>query len=129
MKYLANVEDKKPDLDERSLRHIVNNRASEILRDTYYLIDPQNSPAKNLTMGYTVIYPTGKTTGHAHDDMEEVYYILTGKGKMVIGEDEFPIQTGDAFYVPFGAFHVTYNIGNQPLAMVWVTGQDKSVTE
>ena len=44
MKYLANVEDKKPDLDERSLRHVVNNRASEILRDTYYLIDPQNSP-------------------------------------------------------------------------------------
>ena len=129
MKYLANVEDKKPDLDERSLRHIVNNRASEILRDTYYLIDPQNSPSKNLTMGYTVVYPTGKTTGHAHDDMEEVYYILTGKGKMVIGEDEFPVNAGDAFYVPFGAFHVTYNTGNQPLAMVWVTGQDKSADE
>lgn len=129
MKYLANVEDKKPDLDERSLRHVVNNRASEILRDTYYLIDPQNSPSKNLTMGYTVIYPTGKTTGHAHDDMEEAYYILTGKGKMLIGEDEFPVHAGDAFYVPFGAFHVTYNTGNQPLAMVWVTGQDKSATE
>ena len=129
MKYLTNVEGKKPDLDERSLRHVVNNRASEILRDTYYLIDPQNSPSKNLTMGYTVIYPTGKTTGHAHEDMEEVYYILTGKGKMMIGEDEFPIQAGDAFYVPFGAFHVTYNTGNQPLVMVWVTGQDKSAAE
>jgi mannose-6-phosphate isomerase-like protein (cupin superfamily) len=127
MKSLVNVEDKKPDLDERSLRHAVKDRASEILRDTYYLIDPQNSPSKNLTMGYTVIYPTGKTTGHAHDDMEEVYYILTGKGKMVIGGDEFPIQAGDAFYVPFGEYHVTYNTGNQPLAMVWVTGIDKSV--
>jgi hypothetical protein len=30
MKYLANVEDKKPDLDERSLRYVVNNRGSEI---------------------------------------------------------------------------------------------------
>ena len=37
---------------------------------------------------------------------------------------EFPIQAGDAFYVPFGEFHVTYNTGNQPLAMVWVTGKD-----
>ena len=52
--------------------------------------------------------------------------ILTGKGKMVIGDDEFPIQAGDAFYVPFGEFHVTYNTGNQPLAMVWVTGKDRS---
>jgi mannose-6-phosphate isomerase-like protein (cupin superfamily) len=126
MNYLVNVEAKSADTDKRSLRHIVGNRESEILRDTYYLIDPQDSPSKNLTMGYTVIYPTGKTTGHAHDDMEEVYYILTGKGTMVIGEDEFPIRAGDAFYVPFGEYHVTYNTGNQPLAMVWVTGKDKT---
>ena len=126
MKYLVNVEDKKPDLDERSLRHVVTDRASEILRDTYYLIDTEDSPSKNLTMGYTVIYPTGKTTGHAHADMEEVYYFLTGKGKMAVGDDEYDIQAGDALYVPFGEYHVTYNTGNQPLAMVWVTGKDKS---
>lgn len=126
MKYLVNADDKSPDADKRSLRHLVSNRENEILRDTYYLIDPKDSPSKNLTMGYTVIYPTGKTTGHAHDDMEEVYYILTGKGKMVIDDDEFPVQAGDAFYVPFGAYHVTFNTGNQPLAMVWVTGKDTS---
>ena len=126
MKYLVNIEDKTPDTDERSLRHVVGGRASEILRDTYYLIDPENSPSKNLTMGYTVIYPTGKTTGHAHDDMEEVYFILSGKGTMKIGDDEFPIQAGDAFYVPFGEYHVTYNTGNQPLAMAWVTGKDSA---
>ncbi len=126
MKYLVNVDDKKPDEDKRSLRYSVKNRESEILRDTYYLIDPANSPSKNLTMGFTVIYPTGKTTGHAHSDMEEVYYILSGRGKMKIGEDEFPIREGDAFYVPFGEFHVTFNTGNQPLAMVWVTGHDRS---
>ena len=74
-------------------------------------------------MGHTIIYPTGKTTGHAHEDMEEVYYILSGKGKMVVGEDEFPVQAGDAFYVPFGEYHVTYNTGNQPLAILWVTGR------
>jgi mannose-6-phosphate isomerase-like protein (cupin superfamily) len=126
MKYVVNIEDKNPDADKRSLRHIASNRESEILRDTYYLIDPQSSPSKNLTMGYTVIYPTGKTTGHAHADMEEVYFILSGKGKMAVGEDEFDIQAGDSFYIPFGTFHVTYNTGNQPLAMVWVTGKDPS---
>ena len=129
MKHIVSVDEKKPDEDKRSLRYSVKGRESEILRDTYYLIDPESSPSKNLTMGYTVIYPTGKTTGHAHDDMEEVYYILSGHGKMVIGGDEFPIQAGDAFYVPFGHFHVTYNTGNQPLAMVWVTGKDRTVAK
>jgi len=126
MKYLVNVNDKQPDVDNRSLRHVAKDRKDEILRDTYFLVDPEDSPSKNLKMGYTVIYPTGKTTGHTHPDMEEVYYILTGKGTMVVGDDEFPVQAGDAFYVPFGEFHVTYNTGNQPLAFVWVTGKDKA---
>jgi len=123
MKYLVNIEDMKPDEDERSLRHVVKGRQSEILRDTYFLIDPETSPSRNLKMGYTIVYPTGKTTGHAHGDMEEVYFVLSGKGKMAIGKDEFAIQTGDAFYVPFGEFHVTYNTGIQPLKILWVTSR------
>lgn len=122
MKYVVNIEEMQPDRDERSLRHAVEGRSEETLRDTYFLIDPEVSPSKNLKMGYTIVYPTGKTTGHAHEDMEEAYYILSGRGKMVVGEDEFPIQAGDAFYVPFGEYHVTYNTGIQPLAILWVTG-------
>ena len=123
MKHLVNIEDMKPDDDKRSLRYAVKNREGETLRDTYFLIDPETSPSKNLKMGYTIVYPTGKTTGHSHDDMEEVYFVLSGKGRMVIGEETFPIQAGDAFYVPFGAFHTTYNAGIEPLRILWVTGR------
>ena len=126
MKYLVNIEGLKPDEDPRSLRFAVKNRKSETLRDTYFLIDPETSPSKNLKMGYTIVYPTGKTTGHSHDDMEEVYFVLSGKGKMVIGEETFPIQAGDAFYVPLGAFHTTYNTGIEPLRILWVTGRVES---
>ncbi len=121
MKYVVNIEDQIPDEDKRSLRFTVKNREREILRDTYYLIDPANSPSENLTMGHTTIYPTGKTTGHSHDDREEVYYVLSGTGKMVVGDDEFPIRAGDALYVPFGEFHATYNTGIRPMAVIWVT--------
>jgi len=123
MKYLVNIEDMKPDEDKRSLRYAVKNREGETLRDTYFLIDPEKSPSRNLKMGYTIVYPTGKTTGHSHDDMEEVYFIISGRGKMVVGNDEFPIQTGDAFYVPFGEFHTAYNTGIEPLKVLWVTGR------
>jgi mannose-6-phosphate isomerase-like protein (cupin superfamily) len=123
MKYLVNIEEMKPDEDGRSFRSAVRDRESEILRDTYFLIDPEDSPSRNLKMGYTIVYPTRRTTGHAHEDMEEVYFVLSGKGKMVVGEDEFPIEAGDAFYVPFGEYHVTYNVGIEPLAILWVTGR------
>ncbi len=120
---VVNVQNKQPDDDQRSLRARVAGRDNDILRDTYYLIDKSNSSSKNLTMGYTTIYPTGTTTGHAHDDMEEVYFVISGEGIMVIGEDRFPIKPGDGLYVPPGLFHTTIQTGNQPLVVLWVTGK------
>ncbi len=126
MKYVRNIEDMEPDTCERSLRFAVGNRKQETLRDTYFLIDPAECPSKNLKMGLTTVYANGKTTGHEHPNHEEVYFVLQGKGKMVVGEDEYEIKTGDALYVPFGAFHTTYNIGVLPLQLLWVTAEDRS---
>lgn len=120
---VVNVQDKMPDVDKRSLRARVIGRESDVLRDTYYLIDNTNSDSKRLTMGYTTIYPTGTTTGHVHDDREEVYFVISGEGVMVIGEERFDIKPGDGLYVPAGLFHTTLQKGNQPLVVLWVTGR------
>ncbi|HEY0256651.1 MAG TPA: hypothetical protein VGC39_04335, partial [Candidatus Methylacidiphilales bacterium] len=69
MKIVTNVQDKEPDIDARSIRDHVKNREKRVLRDTYYLIDAKNSPSRRLTIGHTTVYPTGSTTGHAHDNM------------------------------------------------------------
>ena len=126
MKYVNNIEDMLPDECDRSLRFATKERQQETLRDTYFLIDPENSPSKNLKMGLTVVYANGKTTGHSHPDHEEVYYVIQGKGKMVVGDAEYEIKTGDALYVPFGLFHTTYNTGILPLQLLWVTAQDEN---
>ena len=127
MKHIVNVQDQKPDKDARSLRGLLSEYAKErpitILRDTNYLISPDSSPSRNLTMGCTTIYPSGSTTGHSHDDMEEVYYVVSGEGEMVVGDDRFPIKSGNALYVPPGEFHTTYQTGILPLTVVWVTGK------
>lgn len=126
MKHLINIQELKPDQDDRSLRFNVKDRAKEILRDTYFLIDPETSPSRTLKMGHTTVYPTGKTTGHSHDDMEEVYFVVAGEGLMQVGEDEFPIKAGDALYIPPGERHTTYQRGNLPLVILWVTGRVSS---
>ena len=123
MKYLTNANEKPADIDKRSLRDHVKDREKTVLRDTYYLIEQGVAPSRVLTMGQTVIYPTGSTTGHSHDDMEEVYYVISGEGEMVVGEDRYPIHAGDALYVPPGEFHTTFQKGNLPLTVVWVTAK------
>ena len=127
--YKVNIENLQPDTCERSFRFLAKNRQGEILRDTYFLIDPESSPSQTLKMGYTTVYPDGRTTGHSHGDLEEVYFVICGKGKMVIGEEEFSIKEGDAFYVPPGPYHVTYNTGILPLRIIWVTGKVKRESE
>lgn len=124
MKYVTNIQDKEADIDPRSLRARVLNRDKSVLRDTYFLVDfEKGGPSRGLKMGYTVIYATGTTTGHVHDDMEEVYFVISGEGTMVVGDEEFDIKPGDGLYVPPGLFHTTKQKGNQPLQVLWVTGK------
>jgi mannose-6-phosphate isomerase-like protein (cupin superfamily) len=122
MKHVVNIgENREPDLDPRSLRARVINRDSAVLRDTYYLIDQKTGPSERMTCGHTTIYPTGTTTGHSHNDMEEIYFVVSGEGIMVVGEDSYPIRQGDALYVPPGEFHTTKQTGILPLTVLWMT--------
>lgn len=78
-------------------------------------------------MGYTIIYPEGKTTGHSHKQHEEIYFVIQGRGRMIVGETEYDIKAGDALYVPFGVFHTTYNNGITPLQLLWVTAKETTI--
>ena len=122
MKHVVNVaHGREPDTDPRSLRARVENRDKKVLRDTYYLIQADEGPSRRISCGHTTIYPTGSTTGHSHDDMEEIYFVHSGEGIMVVGDDEYPIKAGDCLYVPPGEFHTTIQTGILPLTVVWTT--------
>ncbi len=93
-----------------------------ILRDTMMLVNPADTESGKISVGVTVIYPYCSTKGHSHADMEEVYYFISGSGKMTVGDDEVDVKAGDALYVPYGgAFHKTENTGNMPMQYLWVT--------
>jgi mannose-6-phosphate isomerase-like protein (cupin superfamily) len=119
--YVVNVHELEPDLDENSFRKVLRLEEVRILRETYYLITPKNSPSKRLSFGHTIVYPEGRTTGHAHPDLEEIYFYVQGRGEMQIDNDRFPVKEGDAVYIPAGSYHVTYNTGVVPIRFVWAT--------
>ncbi len=122
MKHIVNIaRDCEPDTDPRSLRARVKDRDKKVLRDTYYLIDQKKGPSLRITCGFTTVYPTGSTTGHTHEDMEEIYFFTSGEGVMIVGEDEFPVKAGDCLYVPPGEYHTTIQKGILPLSFVWNT--------
>lgn len=58
--------------------------------------------------------PLGKAfKPHYHEDMEEVFIILTGKAKIKVSEEEEVLNRGDAVVIPMGKVHEMENIGSQ----------------
>lgn len=86
-----------------------------------------------LYFSTTIIYP-GKigneyfmTKGHFHSilDRAEVYYCLSGKGKLIMetpeGETEVrDVEQGKAVYVPGRWSHRSVNTGTEPLVMIFI---------
>ena len=50
---------------------------------------------------------------HSHSDHEEVYYIISGSGRMKIGDEVARFRDGDAIYIPPRALHTITNDGEE----------------
>lgn len=71
-----------------------------------------------------------ETNGHGHG-YEELYYFVSGKGKMKINEREFPVGAGDFVSVGLDEFHKVWNEGNsiELVFVVYFKGRPKEGTE
>ncbi len=63
--------------------------------------------------------PTGKRTLlHRHHKTEELYHVTGGRGRMALGEDTFPVKTGDTICIAPGTPHCIETIGPTPLRIL-----------
>ena len=49
------------------------------------------------------------TDYHDHQDKEQVYYFIKGRGKMLIDGEEYPVTAGDAVHLPPKTKHGVIN--------------------
>jgi putative monooxygenase len=85
------------------------------------LLAPKFGGVEKLSMGMNVTEVGSMIPDHAHEDSEEVLFLISGRAKLIIeGEGEWEIGPETAFYSPKGVKHRLENIGNEPLKLVWV---------
>jgi len=84
-----------------------------------------STQARSLTAGVAEVEPgdPGRTFVHRHDP-DELYFVLSGTGAVLVGEEEFPVTTGSAVFVPGGAWHSARNTGNEVLRILYVFAVD-----
>jgi len=59
------------------------------------------------------LQPTLSYEKHQHQDHEELYYIINGKGKIKIGMEESQFRDGDIIYIPERTEHTITNNGEE----------------
>ncbi len=73
--------------------------------------DTDDSPQLHNLQGIVKHALQGRKTSdhHKHAQIEQAYYILSGSGEVLVGEDRFPVGPGDAVYLPADIHHQMFN--------------------
>ncbi len=72
----------------------------------------------DLVLSLTVLHPERSTTGHDHENAEEIYHFISGKGEILLGNQKYQAEAGDIFTVPKGTFHRVFNTCKENLEFI-----------
>ena len=70
---------------------------------------------ESLILSMTELYRDKSTTGHSHDDTEEICLFIGGKGEIYPDNENQDVVSGDIVIIPSGVFHRVFNAGDGDL--------------
>jgi putative monooxygenase len=93
-------------------------------RKVFRLVDARLTGSEHIVAGLTIFDPGEASAYHNHPGSEEVDIVLKGECRAEWGTADGVQQTGemgspDFMTIGKGVFHKHYNIGNEPLWLVW----------
>jgi mannose-6-phosphate isomerase-like protein (cupin superfamily) len=86
----------------------------------------QGSP---LSLGYFRLEPGQSGPKHSHQNEVEIYIVISGKGKVVIGDETVDMTSGTIIYVPPTVEHQTLNNGQNDLEFYGVFSPSTAFTD
>jgi mannose-6-phosphate isomerase-like protein (cupin superfamily) len=69
------------------------------------ILDRTNAPVQNQSLAEASMLQGMVTERHYHKLAEEFYFIVEGRGTMVIEQERSEVGPGDAILIPAGAWH------------------------
>ncbi|MGV2830069.1 cupin domain-containing protein [Myxosarcina sp. GI1(2024)] len=84
------------------------------------LLHPDKQPVE---LRYSLAWarvPVGQTSTPHSLSTSEVYYLISGRGKMFIDDETQNVAAGDAIYIPPHAKQYIQNCGDEPLVFICI---------
>ncbi|VAX11220.1 hypothetical protein MNBD_GAMMA25-1680 [hydrothermal vent metagenome] len=77
-----------------------------------------NGELPNIINFSRAVFPPGEIAGaHQHDDMSEIFFVLSGKGMITIDGVAHTLETGICVAVEAGEMHEVKNTGRDDLVL------------
>ena len=88
-------------------------------RQLRWLVSKDAVNANNCSACVIRVAPGEKVTpAHSHPNGEEVIYLITGSGRVLVGSDVSPVRAGMAILFPQGVVHMLHNTGSEEMKVV-----------
>lgn len=81
-----------------------------------------------LSLGYFRLEPGQSGPKHIHQNEVEIYIVLSGKGRVFIGDETVDLGVGSILYVPPMVEHQTFNSGQSDLEFYGVFSPSTALT-
>ena len=82
--------------------------------------------AEHLSAGLFWLAPGQQTQDDVHPDAEEIYYVVSGSGRLIMNEEEFRVEEGMTVFIPAGVNHQSFNDGGEELCYFYAFGPQPS---
>lgn len=84
-------------------------------RRVSYLVGEETCGAKWISAGLFWLVPGETTIPDIHPKSEELYYVVSGQGKLILDGDVHQVSRGMVIYIPAGVTHQSINTGREDL--------------
>ena len=106
---------------------IVNRERANVIKTRHGseirpLIDRTVSSITQCSLAEEILMPGQAVTPHHHRQIEEIYYVLEGRGVMSVGTEQREVASGDAIFVPRDHRHTLTNTGTEPMRLILACG-------
>ena len=91
-------------------------------REVRVLLSPLLQPelqGTGVMVGYTEVGPGQEGSYHKHQNEAEVWLFYAGRGRAVVGDNEYQIEPGSVVYTAAGVYHQFFNDGDEPVKLFW----------
>lgn len=83
------------------------------------LVSARLTGATGTTMGFSLWRPGTETDQMVHET-EETAFIVSGAGKIAVGDQMIPCAAGQGIHIPAGVPHGVVNDGEEDMTMVYI---------